>query len=204
MTTRAYRSTVRERAAVATRTAILDTAEALFAEHGYAHVTIKRIAEEADVAQGTVYTAFGSKPALVSALTERAAGDTSIGDALTAVETAATGEEVLALVIANTGDLVRRHSRTMTVLFDAAALDPAIAALLRESEDLQRSRFRLVAGRLESLGALRDDVTESGAVRILEYFVTPLSWHRMLQLGWDWEDAGVFVTEAVCSALLRG
>lgn len=203
MTPRAYRSTVRERAAAATRTAILDTAEALFADHGYAHVTIKRIAEEADVAQGTVYAAFGSKPGLVAALTGRAAGDVSISEVLAAVEDAPTGGEVLQLVVLNTRDLVRHHNRTMAVLFDAATADQDVAALLRETEELQRARFRQVTGRLERLGALRPDVTESEAVRVLEYLVTPPSWHRLLQLGWGWEEAGVFLTEVVCSALLR-
>lgn len=182
---------------------ILDAAEALFADEGYARVTIRRIAEEAEVSQGTIYAAFGSKPALVAALTERAAGDASIGEVLAAVEAAATGEEVVRLVVGQTRDLVRHHSRTMAVLFDAAAVDQDIAALLSETEKIQRARFGQVTARLERLGALRPGVAPSDADRVLEYFVAPPSWHRMLELGWGWDDAGVFLTRAVCSALLR-
>ncbi|WP_051813600.1 TetR/AcrR family transcriptional regulator [Streptomyces sp. NRRL S-340] len=194
---------MRESAAAATREAILDTAEALFAEHGYPHVTIKRIADQAGVATGTVYAAFGTKPALVSALTERAADDPGIGEVLAAVQSATTGQEVVRLVVRQTCDLVRHHHRVMAVLFDAAAVDQDIAALLRETEDLQRARFGEVAELLGRLGALRPGVTGREAVRILEYFVAPPSWHRMLRIGWDWEDAHTFLSDAVCAALLR-
>ncbi|MFD5753128.1 TetR/AcrR family transcriptional regulator [Streptomyces sp. NPDC127033] len=202
MSPRVYRSTVREQAAAATRTAILDTAEALFAEHGYARVTVKRVAEAAEVAQGTVYAAFGSKPALVAALTERAAGDAGIGEALAAVEQAMTGEEVVRLMVRQTRDLGQRHNRCMTVLFEAAAVDQDIAELLRGTEELLRERYGRVARRLERLGALRPGVTVSDAVQVLEYFVTPQSWHRTRQLGWDWERAEVFLADAVVAALL--
>ncbi|MFE2498513.1 TetR family transcriptional regulator [Streptomyces scopuliridis] len=47
MSTRPYRSSVREQAAGLTRTAILDAAERLFAEHGYVRITIARVAEAA-------------------------------------------------------------------------------------------------------------------------------------------------------------
>ncbi|MFF4902759.1 TetR/AcrR family transcriptional regulator [Streptomyces sp. NPDC001068] len=202
MTSRSYRSTVRERAAAATRTAILDTAEALFAEHGYARVTIKRIAEAADVAQGTVYGAFGSKPALVTALTERAADDAGIGEVLVAIRSVTTGDEVVRQVVRSIHDLVRHHRHTMIALFDAATVDQGVAALLDRIRQLERERFAQVTGRLEQLGALRPGVTASDAVRVLEYFVTPPSWFRMLEIGWDWEEACVFLEDAVCSALL--
>lgn len=202
MTPRAYRSTVRERAAAATRAAVLDAAEVLFADHGYAHVTIRQIADGAGVAPGTVYATFGTKSALVTGLTERAAGDVSIGDVLAAVAHATTGHEVVRLVVRNTYELVRRHHRAMMVLFDAATVDQDIAAVLRVTEELQRERLGQVAGRLESLGALRPGTTVSDAVRILEYFVAPLSWNRLLQLGWEWEDAHTFLTDTVASALL--
>ncbi|MFF5139293.1 TetR/AcrR family transcriptional regulator [Streptomyces sp. NPDC013157] len=195
---------MRERAAAATRAAILDTAGALFAEHGYARVTIRRIAEEAEVAQGTVYAAIGSKAALVAALTERAASDAGIGEVLAAVESATTGDEVVRLVVHSIHDMVRHHRHTMTALFDAATVDEGVAVLLDRIRRLERERFALVTGRLERLGALRPGVTAGDAVRVLEYFVTPPSWFRLLEIGWDWDGARVFLTDAVCSApLLR-
>ena len=44
-----------------TRRALLDAAESVFAEHGYADASIVRITERAGVGQGTFYLYFDSK-----------------------------------------------------------------------------------------------------------------------------------------------
>jgi AcrR family transcriptional regulator len=54
-----------------TRTAILDAAERLFTEPGFAAATLDDIAEQARVTKGAVYHHFGSKPALFRAVVER-------------------------------------------------------------------------------------------------------------------------------------
>lgn len=61
-----------ERRAARTRAAILDAAEVLFREGGFAGVRIEDIAERADVATGSIYTHFGNKQGLHVALAERA------------------------------------------------------------------------------------------------------------------------------------
>lgn len=55
----------RERKKAATRQAIADAALRLFLEHGYDHVSIKDIAETADVSTATVFKHFTGKEALV-------------------------------------------------------------------------------------------------------------------------------------------
>jgi AcrR family transcriptional regulator len=49
---------------------VLEVASRLFAEHGLNDVTMADIAAEADVARATVFNYFGSKHALVEAITE--------------------------------------------------------------------------------------------------------------------------------------
>jgi AcrR family transcriptional regulator len=83
-------SGLRERKKQATRLAIRDAAMALFAEHGFAHTTFDRIAEEADVSRATVFSYFPTKEeivfgdagaavdALAAALAERPAGQSTI------------------------------------------------------------------------------------------------------------------------------
>ena len=177
---------MREQAAASTRAAILDAAEALFAEHGYPRVTIGRIAQEAGVAQGTVYASFGNKLALVRGLTERAAEDDSIGAALTAIEQAPDGDTIVALVVHSTGDLVRRRSRLMAVLVNNAGADPEIGETSAGAERLLRERFRLIASRLDALGALRSGLTTARATDVLTYYLSPESWLRLRGLGWGW------------------
>ena len=52
------------------RRQVLEVASELFAEHGFDGVTMTEIAETADVARATVFNYFGSKHALIEAITE--------------------------------------------------------------------------------------------------------------------------------------
>src|SRR3954467_1689984 len=67
-TTRRYDSPRRREQAAATRREVLDAAERLFADRGYAATTIAAIAGEAGVAVKTVYLAFETKAGLLRAL----------------------------------------------------------------------------------------------------------------------------------------
>jgi AcrR family transcriptional regulator len=202
MSPRPYRSAVRERSAATTRSAILDAAEALFAEHGYARVTIGRIAQEAGVAPGTVYSAFGNKPGLILGLTERATGDDTIGEALSAVAAADDGPQIVALTVDSTGDVVRRHRLFLTVLIDNAAVEPAIGELLKGTQALLHERYGLIAARLGEVGALREGLGVDEATRVLEYFLSPEPWLRLRALGWSWRDGGRWLEQQLRFALL--
>lgn len=61
-----------ERRKALTASAIRDAAERLFIERGYSATTMEELAEEADVAVGSIYAHFGSKEGVYSALIERA------------------------------------------------------------------------------------------------------------------------------------
>ena len=65
---RKYNSRRREEQARETKRRILDAALVLFGRHGYTGATMEAIAQEAGVAPLTVYSAFGSKAALLAAL----------------------------------------------------------------------------------------------------------------------------------------
>lgn len=203
MTTRPYRSSRREQAAVATRNAILDAAEELFAAHGYARITIVRVAEAADVAANTVYATFGSKAALVVALMERAAADPAVGRTLEGVAAATDGVGIVRLTAAGTGATVRNHTRAMAVVYDNETADPRIAEAARRADSLQRERLAGIAGRLDELGALRDGVTRDEATDVLWYHLGQGSWRMLRRLGWDWGRSEEWLAGQVVMTLLR-
>lgn len=62
------------RDAAATSEQILDAAEKLFSEHGFAHVSVREISEEAGVTKSLIHHHFGAKEALWQAVKERAFG----------------------------------------------------------------------------------------------------------------------------------
>jgi TetR/AcrR family acrAB operon transcriptional repressor len=59
--------------ALATREAILDSAEMLFEQHGVSRTTLQHIATAAGVTRGAIYWHFQDKSALFNAMMERAA-----------------------------------------------------------------------------------------------------------------------------------
>jgi len=67
---RPYKSSLREKAAAATRARVLRTAKALLARRGIDAVTIADLAERAGVSASTVYALFKSKEGVLQALVE--------------------------------------------------------------------------------------------------------------------------------------
>lgn len=61
-----------KRDAALTSEQILNAAEALFAQHGFAHVSVREIAESAEVTKSLIHHHFGSKADLWQAVKERA------------------------------------------------------------------------------------------------------------------------------------
>jgi AcrR family transcriptional regulator len=68
---------MQEQAQASTRTRILDTAERLFAVHGFQHTTIKQLADNAKVNLAAVNYHFGSKMGLIKELIESRMGPTN-------------------------------------------------------------------------------------------------------------------------------
>jgi AcrR family transcriptional regulator len=62
--------TKRKRDSEATRTALLDAAQDVFLEHGYAGASVRRVAERAGVTHGTLYLYFRDKDDLLYQLSE--------------------------------------------------------------------------------------------------------------------------------------
>ena len=64
--------TRQDRRKLRTATAILNAAERLFLERGYQATTVEQLAEQADVALGSLYGHFGGKEGVYAALIDRA------------------------------------------------------------------------------------------------------------------------------------
>lgn len=186
---------------MATRTAILDAASALFVERGYLATTITDIADAAHVETGTVYSIVGGKPQLLEAVVERFADDPRLGRAV---------DEYTELVdpYAIVRDAVRTNRYATEAFADfydlihrTVNVDEAVATGAEAAEQRLRRSLHLVALRLDELHALRIPVP--AAVDAFAYFLGHLSWRRLVvDFGWTYEDAEAWLADRIGEAVL--
>lgn len=186
---------------MATRTAILDAASALFVERGYLATTVNDVADAAHVETGTVYSIVGGKPQLLEAVVERFADDPRLGRAV---------DEYTDLVdpYAIVRDAVRTNRYATEAFADfydlihrTVNVDEAVASGAEAAEQRLRRSLHLVALRLDELRALR--VPVPAAVDVFAYFLGHLSWRRLVvDFGWTYEDAEAWLAERIGEAVL--
>lgn len=134
----------------ATRTAIVQGAMTLFAQHGYAHTSTRRIAEQAGVSTGLMYHYFSSKEDLLHAVFDHCMG--ILGSAFAASQQSADPVERIASLLRTMFDLLERDPEFWG-LFYMLRTQPAI---LNELGDA----FRQWTARLRDL--LTDNLRGAG------------------------------------------
>jgi AcrR family transcriptional regulator len=198
-----YNSPRRQQAAAATREAIIEAAQELFACQGYARTTVAQIAEAARVAANTVYTSVGGKPQLLAAITEGGTGDPDVAETLTAVARTTDPAEVIRLTAAGTRRVNERRAKAVAVLLDSAQADPAAAEMLRVTVRYYRDTLAALAGRLEDLGAVQPPDLNRAA-DVFWYLFGWTSWRTLItDLGWSWDDAEQWLAQRGVEALLE-
>ena len=131
----------RERQARATRDSVAIAARRLFAERGYTSTTIEAISEAARVPAQTIYSAFGSKPAILEHIREMWVAETEVREL-----------GARALTLSNPADRLRQAahwtrrqfelgSDVIAVYQEAARSDPRVA---KTWADVLRGRERAV------------------------------------------------------------
>lgn len=189
---RPYRSPKREAQAAATRTDILDAAHAMFVERGYAGASLAEIAHAAGVSLPTVKLVFGTKPALLTAVWDRAVKG---GDDVRPVVDQPWFRELVASpdprrhleLQARAGTRVKaRIAPLVDVIRSAAPSDPEIAALWTKMQaefyDNQLATIRA----LRRKAPLREGRTEQQATDILWTLNHPSVYQLLVaERGWS-------------------
>ncbi len=203
MSRASYHSPRRQQAAAATREAIIEAAQELFATQGYGRTTVAQIAEAARVAANTVYTSVGGKPQLLAAITEEGTGDPDVAETLTAVSQTTDPAEVIRLTAAGTRRVNERRAKAVTVLLDSAHADPAAAEMLRITVRRYRDALEVLAQRLEDLGAVKPSDLNRAA-DIFWYLFGWMSWRILTtDLEWSWDEAEHWLAQRGIDALLQ-
>jgi AcrR family transcriptional regulator len=207
--TRRYESPHRREQATATRRQILESAQRLFEQQGYAATTMAAIAAEAGVALKTVYVAFESKSGVLRALWHlllRGADDNI------AVQDRDWYREVLAepdpqrrlrLNARNSRVVKERAAAVMEVIRTAAPLDPDIDALWGRIQSDFYANQRVIVEGLAEQRALRPGLDVTRAADILWTLNHPDVWRLFTGArGWAADDYERWFADTACEQLL--
>jgi AcrR family transcriptional regulator len=206
---RRYSSAVRAEQAAATRRAVLDAAQALFVDKGYAATGVGEIAARAGVAVDTVYAAAGRKPALLRELVETAlsGADTAVPgeqrEYVQRIRAAGTAAEKIAVYATAVAAIGSRLAPVHRALAEAAVGDPDCAALQAEISARRAANMRLFAADLRATGELRGDLTDDEVADVV-WSTNSAEFHALLvgERGWTTERYRDFLADAWTRLLL--
>jgi AcrR family transcriptional regulator len=140
------------------QTALIDAANAVFAERGFDAATTREIAERAGCAEGLIHRYFSGKRGLLLAILDDKAGQIADEFGATLRETDSVREEIEQIIVR---DIEAKWEKRdfMRVSVSQAAIDPELGAAIRERVALRQ--VALIADRLRDhqvAGRIRLDV----------------------------------------------
>ena len=191
---RQYSSPLRQKQATETRLRILDAAQKLFGDHGYAATTVEAIAGAAGVATDTIYATFANKAGVLHALLDVRVGGDDLPVALLdrpgpqAVRAEPTQRRQLAGFAADVAAILERARPVDDIMRGAAAADPEIAALRAKMQRVRFENMRKLAGWLAEKGGFRGGIDSEVAAGIIWTVASP-EVHGLLrrERGWSHE-----------------
>ena len=207
---RRYESPRRRAQAAETRRQILEAAQRLFEEQGYAATTMATIAAEAGVALKTVYVAFETKSGVLRALWHLLLrGDEDnvpVGERqwYRAVIEEPDPERQLRLTARNSRAVKERAGAVFGVIRSAAPVDADIAALWSRIQAEFYDNQRAIVEELQKKKALRADLDVTRATDILWTLNHPDVWLLLAgERGWTPEQYERWFGDTICAQLLR-
>jgi len=188
---RRYDSALRQEQARQTRARILDAAQKLFSERGYANTSMEAVASGAGVATDTVYASFRTKAGLLHKLLDiRVAGDEEpVGvierEGAQAVRREADQQRQLAAFAVDVTTILERARPVDDIVRGAAAVDPEIALFRTRMQEGRLENMRQLASWLAANGPLRGGIGVEEAATIVWTVASP-EVHRLLRAERGW------------------
>jgi AcrR family transcriptional regulator len=206
---RPYESPRRRAQAAETRRQILDAAQRLFEQQGYAATTMAAIAAEAGVALKTVYVAFETKSGVLRALWHLLLrgdeGDAPVAerDWYRAVLEEPDPERQVRLAARSSRTVKERAGQMLGVIRSAAPVDPDIAALWRRIQAEFYDNQRAIVESLDKKKALRPGLDVVRATDTLWTLNHPDVWLLLAgERGWTPEQWERWFGDTICAQLL--
>ena len=188
---RRYDSALRQEQARQTRARILDAAQKLFSERGYANTSMEAVASGAGVATDTVYASFRTKAGLLHKLLDiRVVGDEEpVGvierEGAQAVRREPNQQRQVEAFAADVTTILERARPVDDIVRGAAAVDPEIAMFRTRMQEGRLENMRQLASWLAANGPLRGDIGVEEAATIAWTVASP-EVHRLLRAERGW------------------
>jgi AcrR family transcriptional regulator len=210
---RPYSSPLRDDQARETSQAIVDAAAALFAEKGYAAVSVDAIASAAGVSRATVFTSVGGKPALLKAAYAaafgRAAGDPGQAMPLVerprsrAVRAEPTARGYIDAYSALAASIHHHLSGIHRALVEAAAADGEARELMERVLAERRRGADTIVADVRARAPLREGLDLVRAADAVWALIDPTWFHMLVHdRGWTEEQFREWLAHALASELL--
>jgi AcrR family transcriptional regulator len=206
---RPYTSMLRQQQASQTRARILDTAQRLFTERGFAATTMEAIASEAGVATDTVYAGFRTKAGLLHRLLDvRVGGDDSPVALLDRagpqkVRAQVSQKSQIASFAADVAEIQERAVPVDEIMRSAGAVDPEIAELRARMQASRYTNLKVFVTWLQANGPLRGGMSADEAAAIVWTLASP-EVHGLLRRdrGWSRERYAAWLADTISRTLL--
>ena len=209
--TRRYHSPRRREQAAATRRQVLEAAQQLFEQHGYAATSMAAIASEAGVSLKTAYLAFETKSGLLRALWHvLLRGDEEsipVGERpwFRAVLEEPDPARQIRLNVRNAKLVRGRIGPLLEVIRSAAAHDAEIDALWTRIQSEFYDNQRSVVDALHQKRALKPSLDVARATDILWTLNHPNVYRLLVtDRGWTPDQHERWLADLLCSQLLAG
>jgi len=206
---RPYEGAARQARTRRTRTAVVEAAQGLFVERGYAATTIEAISDRSDTPQATVYRLFSSKLGILKAVLDVSIGGDDEAVAMAdrpQVRTLLSDEDPkkqLAGFAALLREVMARVGPVHRILADAARSDEDAASLLAEIARQRHEGQRRLARSLAQSCALRPGLRERDAADIVHVLASPEVYGLLVfDRGWSGERYKKWLSSILIDQLL--
>lgn len=197
--------TLRDRQKEQGRELIRDAAEELFLSKGYTATPVTAIAEQAGVAEKTVYNLFETKSGLLidlfrsRVLDER---DESVGSQHVQVEALTDPNEIIDRFCAINEAVAARAAPLLRVVLEASAVDSEVARLAADQERFRFEDQSYLLTLLANQGHLRTDQPRAVLQQSLWLAAAPELVIKALDAGWPIERHTEWLRRALIALLL--
>ena len=183
---RKYESPARVRQASATRNRIIDAAESLLLEKGFAGMTVAAVAKRAGVAPQTIYAIFSSKAGIImAAIEDRVLRDDSNVDAIKQLQNATDPVQILRSVARIIRNVYEGNAPTFTAVYGACMVSPQLADLEKELNELRREKQAPIVDDLMASGKMLPHLDRE-AVRDLLWALSGREMYYLLVIRRGW------------------